>query len=122
VVGKQPPVDVLGCSEQGGEEDQRSIVINIDQLTPKVVSEPEIVRVTREWGIVSLWETDAIRAVYHLDFRFGQHDLIGHNQIHNEIIAVWESIGGRFLHQITDQGPRQTIRLKEHVHRRLYTE
>lgn len=81
--------------------------------------EVEVLRVTHEESVIFLKGREVTdRAVYHLDFRLPQQrDLVGHTHVQNEIIGAWVSVGGRFIHRVTEYNNQgRPIRLHDRIH------
>lgn len=109
-------------SREGLREFLRFFMDNMIETEQSSPIELEIIRVTHEDSVMSSKRrvvTD--RAVYHVDFRLaGQRDLIGHDHLHTEIIGVWISIGGQFVHRVTDYDDQgRPIRFKNRIHRSI---
>ncbi len=98
----------------------RFFLNNLKEVEQASPVEVEVIRVTREESAFHLkgYEQED-RAVYHVDFRLEQRNLIGHDHVQNEIIGVWVSIGGHFVHRVTEWSPfSRPLRQKpDRIHR-----
>ncbi len=106
----------------------RFFLENADKTAQASPVEVEVFRVTREESAFALkgYEQED-RAIYHIDFRLpGQREIVGHDHVQNEIIGAWVTIGGQFVHRVTDYTREgRPIRHRDRIHRpipREYTD